>query len=458
MNEDRENLISQKEEMRTDNAKDIWASVLFLIFFLGYIGATAFVMRTVGVNAIPTNHVVGLLLSTMIAGFVLSVVYYMLMQKYPKGMITASFWISIGMQFVMVGVMALIYFRTKRIGYLVSAGIFLLIGFLLLWFYRYWKLRIPFAAVMLTTVMDITCRYPNTLAVALVGLLGNLAFGVYWTVSAVGLMTFIEERELSKGAMSAILIFAIFVFYWTTQVVQNTVHVTIAGLFGTFYFLGVSDEQGQVFVPVANPTLQSAKRAFTTSFGSICYGSLLIALIQTLRAIINMARASARESDNIFCVVVLCCVECFVAMIEELLEYFNKYAFTQVAIYGKNYCTAAKDTWELAKSRGLDAVINDNLIGNVLVLGSIFVGLITAVIGLLYVYMSDLPKTDVWYVSIGVVAFFVGMAEFSVFATVVDSGVCTTFVCLAEDPVCLARTKPELYQRVQETYPEVLFF
>jgi hypothetical protein len=222
--------------------------------------------------------------------------------------------------------------------------------------------------------------------------------------------------------------------------------------------LGVSDENGQIFVPVANPTLQSTKRAFTTSFGSVCYGSLLIALIQTLRAIIRMARSSAEDADNVFCVVVLCCLECFVAMIEELIEYFNKYAFTQVAIYGKDYCTAAKDTWELAKSRGLDAVINDDLIGNVLVLGSIFVGLITGAIGVVYVNMSTLPKTDVWYVGIGLISFFIGMAEFAVFATVIDSGVCTTFVCLAEDPVCLARTKPELYQRVQETYPEVLFF
>jgi hypothetical protein len=51
---------------------------------------------------------------------------------------------------------------------------------------------------------------------------------------------------------------------------------------------------------------------------------------------------------------------------EALLEYFNHYAFTQVAIYGKDFCTAAKDTWNLVKQRGMDAVINDNLIGNVL--------------------------------------------------------------------------------------------
>lgn len=29
------------------------------------------------------------------------------------------------------------------------------------------------------------------------------------------------------------------------------------------------------------------------------------------------------------------------------------YAFTQVAIYGKTYCQAAKDTWQLVKSHGV---------------------------------------------------------------------------------------------------------
>lgn len=34
------------------------------------------------------------------------------------------------------------------------------------------------------------------------------------------------------------------------------------------------------------------------------------------------------------------------------------YAFTQVAIYGKTYCQAAKDTWTLVKSRGVGTLFN----------------------------------------------------------------------------------------------------
>jgi hypothetical protein len=60
-------------------------------------------------------------------------------------------------------------------------------------------------------------------------------------------------------------------------------------------------------------------------------------------------------------------------MIENLVQYFNIYAYTQVAIYGKDYCTAAKATWNLVKRRGIDAIINDNLIGIVIFMGGMFI-------------------------------------------------------------------------------------
>lgn len=57
-----------------------------------------------------------------------------------------------------------------------------------------------------------------------------------------------------------------------------------------------------------------------------------------------------------------------------------------MAIYGKDFCTAGKDTWRLIKSRGIDAIINDSLIGNVLGFGMIFAGLFAGGFGLLGIF------------------------------------------------------------------------
>ena len=49
-----------------------------------------------------------------------------------------------------------------------------------------------------------------------------------------------------------------------------------------------------------------------------------------------------------------------------------------------------------------------------------------------------------------------GSAEFGIVAEVINSGVATIFVCLAEDPYALQRTQPELFQKVVEVYPQVM--
>jgi hypothetical protein len=90
---------------------------------------------------------------------------------------------------------------------------------------------------------------------------------------------------------------------------------------------------------------------------------------------------SEEDNNNAIWQIVTCCIQCLLQIIGDLLEYFNRYAFAQVAIYGKDYCSAAKDTWNLCKARGIDAIINDNLIGNVLGVGSLIVGLLTAFVG-----------------------------------------------------------------------------
>jgi hypothetical protein len=40
----------------------------------------------------------------------------------------------------------------------------------------------------------------------------------------------------------------------------------------------------------------------------------------------------------------------------------NRYAYIQIALYGKPYIAAAKDTWRLFVDRGIDALVNDQIV------------------------------------------------------------------------------------------------
>lgn len=249
-----------------------------------------------------------------------------------------------------------------------------------------------------------------------------------------------------------VLVYLHFVMFWNTEVIKNIIHVTISGVFGVYYFF-----EGSAQGAPSSPTLGSAKRALTTSFGSICFGSLLIALLQTLRYVLRSLRS---DSDDGFAVFLATCAECILACLEGLFETFNKFAFTQVAMYGKPFVRAAHDTWELVKDRGVDAIVNDNLTGNVLGMGTLSVGVASGLYGYVFIKLfqpSFYAKEDEGLVVFAVilVEFILGAVMMSVPNNVIDSGVTTTFVALAEDPQTLFRTKPDLYTAIALQYPHV---
>jgi len=142
-------------------------------------------------------------------------------------------------------------------------------------------------------------------------------------------------KNISSGTVFLFLLS----FYWTSQVIANIVFVTASGVVATWYFL----------FPNQTPSSTvggSLKRACWNSLGSICFGSFIIALIQTIRAMIQMSR----NSKNDF---LRACAECLLNCIQNIVNYFNTYAFARIAIYGSSYCEAAKETWQLFEKKNV---------------------------------------------------------------------------------------------------------
>ncbi|KAI9164389.1 pH nine-sensitive protein 1 [Blastocladiella emersonii ATCC 22665] len=471
--------------------QDLWAAIVFLVHLVGFgviaaIGFSNVDLATMSVKGYPRNSpssgstgsssgsgsssggtpiefgpsaISSIVIGCLVAGGA-SMAYLWLMAKYPKQLIKGTFIASI-LFYLAMGVLSFVLTKNFIVG--IICVLFAIFGALA---YRAFKSRMPFAAVMLSTVTGVTTKYTGTLWLALASLLVNLAYTVlfvvvfivatvYWVTTAAT----VNERtgQTQVGAITYVVwVYLAFSFYFTSQVLRNSFHCTVAGVFASFYFMSGSP-QGMP----ANPTLSALKRTLTTSFGSVCYGSLIIAIVQTLRAVINQAR---QNNDNAAMAFVLCCIDCILSCIEGLLEAMNHYAFCQVAIYGKDYCRAAKDTWTMVKDRGVDLLINDCLIGNVLSYGSLLVaGFTTAITWVVYVAARAAAKEaavagfDVMMLIVLILAFCIGAIMFSLVSVVIDSGVASTFVCLAEDPAALQQTKPELWDKIRETYPQAAF-
>lgn len=76
--------------------------------------------------------------------------------------------------------------------------------------------------------------------------------------------------------------------------------------------------------------------------------------------------------------VIVCLMDCLLSVIERLVEWFNTYAFSYVAIYGLSFTNASRRVWRLLMDRGWTALINDSLTSGVLVWGALSSGVVVA--------------------------------------------------------------------------------
>ena len=159
-------------------------------------------------------------------------------------------------------------------------------------------------------------------------------------------------------------------FYWVHQVITNTVHVTTAGTVGTWWF--VPSEASSCCSPAIK---DSFVRATTYSFGSICFGSLLVALVNALRTLYQQAQ------NNDDCQILVCIISCILACIQGIIEYLNKWAFIYVGLYGYSFLDAGRNVITLFQNKGWTTIITDDLTDNVLWLMSIGIGLATGLVG-----------------------------------------------------------------------------
>jgi hypothetical protein len=195
----------------------------------------------------------------------------------------------------------------------------------------------------------------------------------------------------------------------------------------------------------------------TYSFGSISLGSLLVAIVQFLRQLCNAARNQEASDGSMIGYAVFCCVSCLLGLLEWAVEFLNRYAFCHIALYGKPYFAAAKDTWKMIKDRGIDALINDCLIGPVLSFGALFIAYACALLAYLYLYFTDPAYNSEGQYTPVVVAFsfLIGFQIANIITTPISSGIETIFVAAGWDPQVMWRDHPELYNEMVQVYPKV---
>ena len=453
--------------------------VFFLLGFLGLVIMTVVFAGNYGKEFIDLTHVDGVAGTTgfkMVLGYaayagcvatVLSMIWILIM------MFLGEFVIWFTMIAMIAACVVSAIFMTKKLHdqgdkyYWWPAAVFGACAVLLALYTWCIRHRIKFAAKHLKVAGSALFRLPMTFVVAIVMVGVQLAWAITWIVGTFGLLNKGEYIVVSSGCndparyktdctvdfkaggLIGVFIGMLFVFFWGALVVEGIVAVATAGSVGAW--------KNNAAVPLI--TLTSWLRAVTLNLGSICFGSLIVAILETIKAILNMLQSAAQAEGNCAAACLAGCLACCIGCIQSWMETFNRYAFTYVGLHGYSFMTAGRHVTDMFNAKGWTSIVNDDLTQRVFFLGNVIVGAMSAWIAV-HVVAKDVkeqifPGVDNPEYIVAVCAFLVGYVVNSVFMVVMGSAVTAVFVLWAEDPQGWQLTHPDHYAALHAAWLEI---
>ncbi|GMH01873.1 hypothetical protein Nepgr_003712 [Nepenthes gracilis] len=293
--------------------------------------------------------------------------------------------------------------------------------------------RLPFTMLVLQKAVKMVWSLPEVKRVAYAFTVVMLLWMVLWSFGAAGVVA----SGMGDGGRWWLLVVLSISLFWTGAVLCNTVHVIVSGMVFLVLIHG-GREAGSM---PSNSLMRSLRYAVTTSFGSICYGSLFTAAIRTLRWEIRGFRSKICGNECL-----LCCIDFLFHLVETLVRFFNKYAYVQIAVSGKSFNHAARDAWELFQSTGVEALVAYDCSGAVLLMGSLLGGLITGTCAGIWTWFRSSDRV----IMVGSTSMLMGMILVGLAMVVVEGIITSIYICYAVDPSLIRRWDVEFFNQMSE--------
>ncbi|XP_077362589.1 choline transporter-like protein 4 [Festucalex cinctus] len=230
-------------------------------------------------------------------------------------------------------------------------------------------------------------------------------------------------------------IYNVLAFLWCVNFVIALGQCTLAGAFSSYYW--AYDKSNDI---PAFPVFKAFVCALRYHVGSLAFGALILTLVQFVRVLLEYIDHKTKGAQNPCARFILCCMKCCFWCLEKFLKFLNRNAYIMIAVYGKNFCTSAKNAFALIMRNIIRTVILDKVADLLLFFGKL---LVVGGVGVLsfYFFSGRIPLSDsteqsetlnyYWMPIIVVVfgSYLIAHGFFSVYSMCVD----TLFLCFLED-------------------------
>ncbi|XP_077600145.1 choline transporter-like protein 4 [Stigmatopora nigra] len=244
-----------------------------------------------------------------------------------------------------------------------------------------------------------------------------------------------NEDGLFQRNLFNLQIYNAFAFLWIVNFVIALGQCTLAGAFASYYWAFNKPDD----IPML-PLFDSFVRTTRYHIGSLAFGSLIITLVQVVRALLEYIDHKTKGAQNRFARFLLCCLKCCFWCLEKFMKFLNRNAYIMIAVYGKNFCTSAKKAFFLIMRNIIRTIILDKVADLLLFFGKL---LVIGGVGVLSFFffsgriplphsMAQSNSLNYYWMPIITVVFgsyLIAQGFFSVYNMCVD----TLFLCFLED-------------------------
>ncbi|XP_069738525.1 choline transporter-like protein 2 isoform X2 [Phaenicophaeus curvirostris] len=231
----------------------------------------------------------------------------------------------------------------------------------------------------------------------------------------------------------ALQFFNLFMFFWLANFVLALGQVTLAGAFASYYWAFKKPEDIPAF-----PLFSAFGRALRYHTGSLAFGSLLLAIVQVIRVVLEYLDHRLKAAENKFAKFLLGCLKCCFWCLEKFLKFLNRNAYIMIAVYGTNFCTSARNAFFLLMRNIIRVAVLDKVtdflffLGKLLIVGSVGILAFFFFTHRIKLVEDAAPALNYYWVPILTVivgSYLIAHGFFSVYGMCVD----TLFLCFCED-------------------------
>ena len=176
----------------------------------------------------------------------------------------------------------------------------------------------------------------------------------------------------------------IFALLWLANFCMGVAIMTICGAFAEWYWT-----KGE---PERFPVTKSLWRTVRYHLGSVAFGSLLIALVQFMRIILEYVDSKTKtlQEKNKGMKYLIIVLKCVLACFEKCVKYLTRSAYIVIAIKGTNFCSAGFTVFGILTKHTKQVGITMTIAGFMMLLGKVVILAGCIVVGFIWL---DTDKT-----------------------------------------------------------------